>query len=62
MVLRKKIVKYYGLFLRKVLKKYKLRSFYKYVKKLKRSVPKGHILTYFLKTFLKKVIDGLVLK
>jgi len=47
-VLRKKIVKYYGLFLRKVLKKYKLRSFYKYVKKLKRSVPKGHILTYFL--------------
>lgn len=47
-ILRKKVIKYYALFLRKVLKKYTQRSFYKYVPRLKRVIPKGHVLTYFL--------------
>ena len=47
-VLRKKVIQYYSLFFRKILTKYRLKRFYKYVKKLKRSVPKGNTLTYFL--------------
>lgn len=47
-LLKKKINKYYSFFLRKTLRKQKLRSFYKYVPRLKRSIPKANVLTYFL--------------
>lgn len=47
-MLRKKIIKYYSFFLRKTLRKQKLRSFYKYVPRLKKSIPKSTMLTYFL--------------
>lgn len=47
-ILRKKVIKYYALFIRKMLKKSTQRSFYKYVPRLKRSIPKGNVLTYFL--------------
>lgn len=47
-LLKKKITKYYSFFLRKTLRKHKLRSFYKYVPRLNRSIPKSNVLTYFL--------------
>jgi len=45
---RHKIIKYYSLFFRKTLKKYRIRRYYKYVKKLKHEIPRAHTLTYFL--------------
>lgn len=47
-VWKKKLLKHYSFFLRKTIRKHTLRSFFRYVPRLKRTIAKGNVLTYFL--------------